>query len=145
MKANLLRDKKAYSTMFWTVFFTFCLIPIMALSIELGRYYIARTQIAAAADASALAAAIEINQNTFVQTGQIVPNSTTYSWAQKAASLNGEELISRKIYPSVSNIVVKNGSVMVAVSADLSILFPSVVPDIQVTELGKAEVRALSN
>jgi len=143
MKANLLRDKKAYSTMFWTVFFTFCLIPIMALSIELGRYYIARTQIAAAADASALAAAIEINQNTFVQTGQIV--STTYSWAQKAASLNGEELISRKIYPSVSNIVVKNGSVMVAVSADLSILFPSVVPDIQVTEWGKAEVRALSN
>ena len=84
----------------------------MALSIELGRYYIARTQIAAAADASALAAAIEINQNTFVQTGEIVPNSTTYSWAQKAANLNGEELISHKIYPSVSNIVVKNGSVM---------------------------------
>lgn len=145
MKLKLLRNKKAYDTLFWTVFYTFCLIPILALAIELGRFYIARTQIAAAADSSALAAAIEINQSTYVQTGQVTPNSSTYAWAQKAVNLNSDELISKKIYPSVNQIVIKNGSVLVSVSADLSILFPSVVPDIKVTEWGKAEVRALSN
>ena len=52
MKLKLLQDRRAYSLTFWTVFFGFILIPIMALGIELGRYYYARAEIAKAADAA---------------------------------------------------------------------------------------------
>jgi len=54
---NILNDRRGYSMTFWTVFFGFVMIPIMALGIELGRYFYARAEIAKAADAAALAAA----------------------------------------------------------------------------------------
>lgn len=45
MKLKILRDKRAYSLTFWTVFFGFILVPIIALGIELGRYYYARAKL----------------------------------------------------------------------------------------------------
>jgi hypothetical protein len=45
---------------FWTVFFGFIMIPIMALGIELGRSFYARVEIAKAANAASLAAEAEI-------------------------------------------------------------------------------------
>lgn len=88
MKLNLLQDKRAYSLTFWTVFFGFILIPIMALGIELGRYYYARAEIAKAADAAALAAASEISQRVFEETGDLQPTSRTWANAQAFASMN---------------------------------------------------------
>jgi len=143
MKAGLLHDKRAYSMTFWTVFIGFCMVPLMAMSIEIGRYFFSRSQIAAAADAAALAAAVEIDTAHFVSTGQIALTSNTYAWAQRAANANGEELLDKDITPRISNIRVRGNTVMVAVTADLSILFPSIVPDILVTEWGTAEVRGL--
>jgi len=58
---KILKDRRGYSMTFWTVFFGFIMIPIMALGIELGRYFDARAEIAKAADTAALAAAAEIN------------------------------------------------------------------------------------
>ena len=144
MNKNLLRDKRAYSMTFWAVFIGFVMIPLMALGIELGRFFFSRSQIAAAADAAALAAAVEINERTFVDSGQVqVVSSSTYTWAQRAVNANCEKLISLSVHPGVSNIGIDGNTVMVAVSANLSRLFPSVIPDITVTEWGKAEVRAL--
>ena len=145
MKAGLLHDKRAYSMTFWTVFIGFCMVPLMGMAIEIGRYFFSRSQIAAAADAAALAAAVEIDTGTFVSTGQIALTSNTYTWAQRAANANGEELLDKDITPRVSNIRVQGNTVMVAVTADLSILFPSIVPDILVTEWGTAEVRGLKH
>jgi uncharacterized membrane protein len=65
---NLIKDRVGYSLTFWTIFFGFILIPILALSIELGRYFYARAEIAKAADAAALAAAAEISQQVFEET-----------------------------------------------------------------------------
>jgi uncharacterized membrane protein len=143
MNAKMLRDKRGYSTLFWATFFGLVLIPMLALSIEVGRFFFSRSQIAAAADAAALASAIEINQRLFVETGQLAPNSQTYAWAQKAANANSSELLDKGVYPRVSNIVISGNTVKVAVSAQLELLFPSIVPDVTVTEWGKAEVRAL--
>ena len=85
---KILNDRRGYSLTFWTGFFGIILIPIMALSIELGRYFYARAEIAKAADAAALAAAAEISQRVFEETGDLQPTSKTWANAQDFASMN---------------------------------------------------------
>lgn len=143
---NLFRDRRAYSLTFWTVFFGFILIPIMALGIELGRYYYARAEIAKAADAAALAAAAEINQRVFEESGDLTPTSRTWANAQAFASMNNGYLSQYGVNAVVTGISVDAGedTVLVQVSASLDRLFPSVVPDVTVTESGVAEIRAFT-
>jgi len=69
MVMNLIKDRHGYSLTFWTVFFGFVLIPILALSIELGRYFYAGAKIAKAA------AAAEVSQRVFVETGDLQTTS----------------------------------------------------------------------
>lgn len=146
MKLKLLQDKRAYSLTFWTVFFGFILIPIMALGIELGRYFYARAEIAKAADAAALAAAAEISQRVFEETGDLQPTSKTWANAQAFASMNNSYLAQYGVHAVVTGISVDAGedTVLVQVSANLERLFPSVVPDMVVTERGYAEIRAFT-
>ena len=146
MKLKLLQDKRAYSLTFWTVFFGFILVPIMALGIEMGRYYYARAEIAKAADAAALAAAAEISQRVFEETGDLQPTSRTWANAQAFASMNNGYLSQYGVNAMVTGISVDAGedTVLVEVSANLERLFPSVVPEVIVTERGFAEIRALT-
>jgi len=143
---NLLKDRHGYSLTFWTIFFGFILIPIMALSIELGRYFYARAEIAKAADAAALAAAAEISQQVFEETGDLQPTSQTWANAQAFASMNNRYLEQHGVYAVVTGITVDAGddTVLVQVSANLDRLFPSLVPDVIVTERGYAEIRAFT-
>ena len=147
MKLKLLQDRHAYSLTFWTVFFGFILIPIMALGIELGRYYYARAEIAKAADAAALAAASEISQRVFEETGDLQPTSKTWANAQAFASMNNSYLAQYGVNALVTGITVDEGedTVLVRVSANLERLFPSVVPAVMVTENGFAEIRAFTH
>jgi Flp pilus assembly protein TadG len=146
MKLKLLQDRRAYSLTFWTVFFGFILIPIMALGIELGRYFYARAEVAKAADAAALAAAAEINQRVFEESGDLIPTSKTWANAQAFANMNNGYLVQYGIYAVVTGISVDAGedTVLVQVSANLERLFPSVVPDVIVAERGFAEIRAFT-
>jgi len=146
MKLKLLQDKRAYSLTFWTVFFGFILIPIMALGIELGRYFYARSEIAKAADAAALAAAAEISQRVFEETGDLLPTNRTWENAQAFASMNNGYLSQYGVNAVVTGISVDAGedTVLVQVSANLERLFPSVVPDVVVNERGLAEIRAFT-
>lgn len=146
MELKLLQDKRAYSLTFWTVFFGFILIPIMALGIELGRYYYARAEIAKAADAAALAAAAEISQRVFEETGDLQPTSRTWANAQAFASMNTGYLAQYGVHAVVTGIAVdaSDDTVLVQVSANLERLFPSVVPDVIVVESGYAMIRAFS-
>jgi hypothetical protein len=75
---------------FWTVFFGFIMIPIMTLRIELERYFYARAEIAKAADAASLAAAAEINQRVFENSGDLTAASRTWANAQAFASMNNK-------------------------------------------------------
>jgi len=146
MKLKLLQDKRAYSLTFWTVFFGFILIPIMALGIELGRYFYARAEVAKAADAAALAAAAEISQRVFEETGDLQPTSRTWANAQAYASISNSYLAQYGVNAVVTGISVDagNDTVLVQVSANLDRLFPSVVPEVFVTERGFAEIRAFT-
>jgi Flp pilus assembly protein TadG len=143
---KILNDRRGYSMTFWTVFFGFVMIPIMALGIELGRYFYARAEIAKAADAAALAAAAEMNQRVFESSGDLSPTTMTWSNAQAFASMNNNYLAQYGINAVVSGISVDAGkhTVLVQVSANLDKLFPSVVPDVVVLESGFAEIRAFT-
>lgn len=143
---NLINDRRGYSLTFWTIFFGFILIPILALSIELGCYFYARAEIAKAADAAALAAAAEISQRVFEETGDLQPTSQTWANAQAYASMNNGYLAKYGVNAVVTGIIVDAGvdTVLVQVSANLERLFPSVVPEVVVMEIGQAQIRAFT-
>ena len=66
---------------FWALFIGLVMVPMLALSIEVGRFFIARAQISAAADAAALAAAVEINTRLYQDSGIVaLPSGKTHSW-----------------------------------------------------------------
>jgi Flp pilus assembly protein TadG len=104
MVMKILKDRNGYSMTFWAVFFGFVMIPIMALGIELGRYFYARAEIAKAADAAALAAAAEINQRVFEASGNLSPTSQTWANAQAFASMNNGYLMQLGINPIVTGV-----------------------------------------
>jgi hypothetical protein len=143
-KLGFVKDARGYAMPFWTVFIGFAVIPIMALSMDLGRYFFARGQIAGAADAAALAAAIEINHRVFEDTGTLHSTAQTWSQAQSTASENTAYLSQRGVHAFISGIDIQesNHMVHVTVSADLSPFFPSVVPRVIVSEVGSAQVGA---
>lgn len=58
------------------------------MSIDLGRYRYTRAEVAKAADAAALAAAAEISQRVFEETGDLQSTSKTWANAQAFASMN---------------------------------------------------------
>jgi Flp pilus assembly protein TadG len=86
------------------------LIPILALSIELGRYFYARAEVAKSADAAALAAAAEINQRVFEASGDLQPTSNTWVNAQAYASMNDNYLANYGIHAICTGISVNAGA-----------------------------------
>lgn len=140
------RDQRAYTMTFWAVFIGFVMVPALALAIELGRYFYAISEVAKAADAAAVAAAAEINQRTFRDSGGLVPTDKTWANAQSYVSQNTAGLSVKGVHAYVTGIEVSGGENMirVKVSANLSILFPSIVPKITVTQVGVAKLRALT-
>ncbi len=139
----LRRDRRAYSTLWWTGFLTFCLVPLAALSIGLGRYFYARAEVQKAADAAALAAAQEVDLAIYRDTGRIELMSSAFSVAGSYAGMNSNYLAARGVYPQVTGIVVDQGrrTVSVSMAADASSLFPSELGSVVVRAEGEAEVR----
>lgn len=142
---KLTRDNRGYSMTFWAVFIGLVLVPLFGLAIELGRYFYAIAEVQKAADAAAVAAAAEFNQQVFQESGTLQPTSRTWATAQAFAAANAAGLSARGVHAFVTGIGVSGGenTVRVSVSADLSILFPSVVPRVVVTRVGVAKLRAL--
>jgi Flp pilus assembly protein TadG len=145
MKKNaLIKDKQGYSTLFWALFLATVLVPLMAMTIELGRFFYARQAITNASDSAALAAATEIDRNLYKSNGSVILTPSVYSWAQKAALSSGSTLEKAGVNPMVGNIFIKGTTVTVVVSANLDLLFPSIVPDITITKYGTAQVKLLT-
>jgi len=133
-----------YSMVFWACFVALILLPLLALAVEVGRYSYARAEVAKAADAAALAAAIEVDRGVFRETGAIVLTSMAWAQAQTYATSNTQYLSDRGVHATVTGIHVDNAnhSVRVVVSARLDVLFPAFISDLQVSESGVAQVRA---
>ena len=100
-----------------------------------------------AADAAALAAAAEISQRVFEETGDLQPTSRTWANAQAFASMNNSYLAQYGVNAVVTGITLDAGkdTLLVQVSANLERLFPNVVPEVLVTERGFAEIRAFTH
>ena len=118
---RILKYRRGYSMTFWAVFFGLLMIPIMALGIELGRYFYARAEIAKAADAAALAAAAEINQRVFEASGDLSPTNKTWANAQAFANMNNNYLTQYGVNAVVTGINLDAGkhTVLVQKSANL--------------------------
>lgn len=146
-RKNLCIDRRGYSMTFWAVFIGLVLIPVLAFAIELGRYFYAIAEVAKAADAAAVAASAEINQRVFQDTDSLIPTSKTWANAQSYVTANTAGLSAKGVYAFVTGIQVSgvDNTVRVNVSANLSILFPSVVPNVTVTQTGIAKLRALTH
>jgi Flp pilus assembly protein TadG len=140
----MLKDRRAYSSTFWAIFIGFVVVPVFTLAFDVGRYMYARQEIGKAADAAAVAAVVEINQRAFRDSGELHPTGETYARAQSYANMNNNYLGGLKIYPQVTGIQISDAkdTVYVAVSADISALFPSIVPKVLVRETGTAQVRS---
>lgn len=125
MELKLLKARHPYSLTFWTGFFGFILIPIMALGIELGRYFFTRAEVARAADAVALAAAAGISQRVFEETRDLQPTSKTWANAQEFASMNNNYLSKYGVFAIVTGISVdaEEDTVYIQVSANLDRFF----------------------
>lgn len=140
----MLRDKRGYSSTFWAIFIGMIFVPLMALTFDVGRYLYAKGEVGKAADAAAVGAAVEINWRVFREGGDIQPTSATYAMAQSYANRNNDYLARQEIRPRVRSIRVNAASntVYVSVEADLSVIFPSIVPQLIVEEGGEAQVRS---
>ena len=147
LRDKLLHDRRGYSMTFWVVFIGLVLIPALAFAIELGRYFYAISEVQKAADAAAVAAAAEINQRVFQDTGSLTSTSKTWANAQSYVSSNTIGLSAKGVHAFVTGIQVSGGdnTVRVNVSANLSILFQSVVPNVTVTLTGIAKLRAFTH
>jgi hypothetical protein len=64
--------------------------------------------------------------------------------AQRYVNMNNDYLARQDIWPRVRSIRVNaaNNTVYVSVEADLSVMFPSIVPQLIVEEGGEAQVRS---
>jgi hypothetical protein len=102
---------------------------------------------AKAADGAVLAAAAEISQRVFEETGELRPTSKTWANVQAFASMNNSYLSQYGVYAVVTGISVdpRDDAVLVQISTNLDRLFPSVVPNVMVTESGLAEIRSFTH
>ena len=117
----------------------------MALGIELGRYFYARAEVGKAADAAVLTA--EINRRVIEDEGDLIATSRTWANAQAYASMNNSYLAQYGVNAVVTGIAVNDeaDTVLVQVSANLDRMFPSIVPEVLVSENGFAEIRAFTH
>jgi Flp pilus assembly protein TadG len=139
----LSHGRQGYSTLWWIGFLTFCLVPLAAFSIGLGRYFYARAAVQQAADAAALAAAQEVDLALYRDTGRIELKPSASSMAVTYAGMNTSPLAARGVATHVTGIAVDQArrTVTVSLAADASALFPAVLSGIVVRAQGQAEVR----
>lgn len=131
---------------FWALYIGFVAVPVLALAIDLGRFFYAKAEVGKAADAAALAGAAYVDFEYFRDTGNIRLLPEASSWASYYAAANSAYLSQFGIHPSVTGMQVdsSNQTVTVTVSANVSALFPSIVPQVVVFERGRAQIRGLT-
>jgi len=136
-------DERGYAMTWWAGFYAFVLLPLLALSIGLGRYAIAASEVQAAADMAALAAARDVEIGTYEGVRDVRFSHGVYSRAERYANVNTDYLAARGIHVSVEQIAADSGSdrVRVGCVADVSRLFPAVMPQVVIRREGTTAVR----
>jgi len=142
----MLTDKRGFSIAWWSVFYAFVLVPLLVLSMGVGRYAIATAEVQEGADLAALAAARDIlvrlyETDAYVQFADQVP----YWRAEYYANLNTDYLDQYDIHVGVVGIEIDEmrDTITVRVAANLDPLFPDfgLALDHTIVREGEAQVR----
>ncbi len=138
---RLWRDERGISYALTALLFAFVVLPLMLLSMQLGRMVSTKHALQNAADAAAEAAVAMVDVGHFRATGDIVLSSDVYPTAQYYAQRTFAHLGAKGVTPRVTGIWVDEATntVRVAVEARVSALFG--VP-VTVHAQGAARVRA---
>ena len=139
----LLSDEGGYSMMWWAAFVLLVLGPLLAFSIEVGRYARAAGEVQKAADAGAIAAAYHMDEEWFQRTGQFRFNEKAYGAAMTFANADAGYLGRYGITIHVAGMSVDDATRLVRVqcAADVSLLFPKWMPQVMIQREGVAEAR----
>lgn len=144
MHSVLRRGRRGVSLAAALYFAAFVLVPLMLLTLGIGRYLHVRNTLAAAADAAALAAAQDVDMAYYRLTGELrfAPYAADEAWAY--AMENAEWLIRRRVYPQVTHIHLHHDRrvVEVIVGANAEDLFGGIGP-VWIEVSAEAEVGAL--
>lgn len=140
----LLSGRRGVSTVTVLFFTAFVVLPLMLLGLGIGRFLHVRNTLSTAADAAALAAALDVDIPYYRETGEIRFAPYVYQDAQDAALANASWLIARKVYPRVVEIGANSAdrTVLVVVGADATDLF-GIVGNVWIQARSTAEVAAL--
>jgi uncharacterized membrane protein len=140
---SLLSDEGGYSLLWWAAFVLFVMGPLLAFSIEVGRYARAAGEVQKGADAGAIAAAYYLDEEWFQQTGQFRFHEKAYGVAMTYANADAGYLGQYGISIHVAGMSVDDATRMVTVrcAADVSLLFPSWMPQVVIQREGVAEAR----
>ncbi|MBI5031901.1 MAG: hypothetical protein HZB51_15330 [Chloroflexi bacterium] len=137
-----LQSESGVSYVIAAIFLGVVLGPILALSIEIGRYAETRVLIQQAADLAALAAAQEADVATFQETGnEILLTGNAQRVAQDYINRNLVLAAGHAVTAQVRSIEIEGNSVTANVDADVSELFPKFVGHVTIHVTGLAEMR----
>jgi hypothetical protein len=144
MQSILRHGRRGVSLAAVLYFAAFVLVPLMLLTLGIGRYLHARSTLSAAADAAALAAARDVDMAYYRLTGEL--RFAGYAWdeAYGYAMLNSEWLIRQRVYPQVTHIHLHHDRhvVEVIVGANAEDLFGGIGP-VWIEASAEAEVGVL--
>ena len=135
------RDERGVSYALTAFVLTFVVLPLMLLSMQLGRMVSTKHALQNAADAAAEAAVAMVDVDHFRRTGDIVLSGDVYPTARYYARRTFVQLGAKGVTPRVTGIWVDEATntVRVAVEARVSAMFG--VP-VTVHAEGTAQVRA---
>ena len=144
MRHVLRRGRRGVSLVTVLFFSAFVLVPLMLLTMGIGRYLHVRNTLSAAADAAALAAAQDVDMIHYRLTGELrfAPYAADDAWGY--AMDNAAWLIHRRVYPEVTYIHLHHERriVEVTVGADAADLFGGIGP-VWIEVTAEAEVGIL--
>ncbi len=139
---RLLPNEYGGSTVLTAGFMAFILAPLLALSIEIGRYAESRVLIQQAADLAALAAAQEADVFAFEEYGvQVLKTDTAQSVAQDYIRRNLTFADAQRVSVSVRSVDIVDNFATSNVDADVSELFPRFIGHVTIHVIGTAEFR----
>jgi len=140
-----LRGERGYSLVWTAGVIALIAVPLLALTVGVGRWFLCQGELQKAADMAALAAAQEVDVARFRDTGEVVLLPSAYEVAHRYAWLNAGYLSRRglRIYVQAVRINRAERTVEVVLRADISSLFPRELPDIVIEARGTAQVRGL--
>ena len=142
MASRFLAGQRGYSLTRTAAFLAF--LPV--LGIEIGRWEHARGELYKAADLAALAAAAEVDIPHFRDTGEVRLLPGAADVARRYVGANTGNRPRNGISAHVAGIGVdqERREVQVSVAADVSRLFPALVPAVTIAGRGTAEVRGVT-